>query len=88
VSSSSQPASATPANRSENALGSSLYNFFGPGGLLSRTHPAYEFRRGQLQMAEAVEKAIGERRQLIVEAGTGTGKHWRISCQRSDPASA
>jgi len=41
---------------------------------LSRTHPAYEFRRGQLQMAEAVEQALGEKRHLIVEAGTGTGK--------------
>jgi ATP-dependent DNA helicase DinG len=37
-------------------------------------HPAYEFRRGQLQMAEAVERALEERRHLIVEAGTGTGK--------------
>ena len=54
--------------------GISLYNFFSPGGLLSRTHPAYEFRRGQLQMAQAVEQAIAERRHLIVEAGTGTGK--------------
>ncbi|HXU13595.1 MAG TPA: ATP-dependent DNA helicase [Terriglobales bacterium] len=52
----------------------SLYKFFSPGGLLSRTHPAYEFRRGQLQMAQAVEQAIEERRHLIVEAGTGTGK--------------
>jgi ATP-dependent DNA helicase DinG len=52
----------------------SLYQFFGPGGLLARTHPAYEFRRGQLQMAEAVEQALTERRHLIVEAGTGTGK--------------
>jgi ATP-dependent DNA helicase DinG len=52
----------------------SLHQFFGPGGLLSRTHPAYEFRRGQLQMAQAVEQAIEERRHLIVEAGTGTGK--------------
>ncbi len=52
----------------------SLYQFFGPGGLLARTHPAYEFRRGQLQMAEAVEQALQERRHLIVEAGTGTGK--------------
>jgi ATP-dependent DNA helicase DinG len=51
-----------------------LYQFFGPGGLLARTHPAYEFRRGQLQMAEAVAQAIEERRHLIVEAGTGTGK--------------
>jgi ATP-dependent DNA helicase DinG len=51
-----------------------LYQFFAPGGLLSKTHPAYEFRRGQLQMAQAVEQALEEKRHLIVEAGTGTGK--------------
>jgi len=51
-----------------------LYQFFAPGGLLSRTHPAYEFRRGQLQMAQAVEEALEEKRHLIIEAGTGTGK--------------
>ena len=37
-------------------------------------HPAYEFRRGQLQMAQEVEQALEEKRHLIVEAGTGTGK--------------
>jgi ATP-dependent DNA helicase DinG len=37
-------------------------------------HPGYEFRRGQLQMAQAVELALEEKRHLIVEAGTGTGK--------------
>jgi ATP-dependent DNA helicase DinG len=52
----------------------SLHSFFGPGGVLSRTHPAYEFRRGQLSMAQAIEQALEERRHLIVEAGTGTGK--------------
>ncbi len=51
-----------------------LHQFFSPGGLLAQTHPAYEFRRGQLQMAQAVEQAIEQRRHLIVEAGTGTGK--------------
>jgi ATP-dependent DNA helicase DinG len=51
-----------------------LHGFFGPGGVLSRTHPAYEFRRGQLQMAQAVEHALEEKRHLIIEAGTGTGK--------------
>jgi ATP-dependent DNA helicase DinG len=56
------------------AAGSSLYQFFAPGGLLSKTHPAYEFRRGQLQMAQSVEEAIAEKHHLIVEAGTGTGK--------------
>ena len=68
----SQPASsAAPSARKHDA---SLYQFFAPGGVLSRTHPAYEFRRGQLQMAQAVEQALEERRHLIVEAGTGTGK--------------
>src|SRR5215472_2457053 len=52
----------------------SLYQFFAPGGVLSRTHPAYEFRRGQLQMAQAIEQALDQSRHLIVEAGTGTGK--------------
>lgn len=52
----------------------SLYQFFAPGGVLSRTHPAYEFRRGQLLMAQAVEQALEEKRHLVVEAGTGTGK--------------
>jgi len=52
----------------------SLHNFFSPGGVLSKTHPAYEFRRGQLQMAQTVELALAEKRHLIVEAGTGTGK--------------
>jgi ATP-dependent DNA helicase DinG len=52
----------------------SLHRFFAPGGLLSQRHPAYEFRKGQLAMASAVEEAIAEKRHLIVEAGTGTGK--------------
>jgi ATP-dependent DNA helicase DinG len=51
-----------------------LHQFFAPGGVLAGTHPAYEFRRGQLQMAQAVEQALEEKRHLIVEAGTGTGK--------------
>jgi ATP-dependent DNA helicase DinG len=66
VSTSSQPATS--------ATSGSLYSFFAPGGLLAKTHPAYEFRRGQLQMAEEVAKALEERRHLIIEAGTGTGK--------------
>jgi ATP-dependent DNA helicase DinG len=67
------PAGSQPAT-STSPSGKSLHQFFAPGGLLSRTHPAYEFRRGQLQMAHAVEQALEEKRHLIVEAGTGTGK--------------
>ncbi len=48
--------------------------FFSRAGTLSRCHPNYEFRSGQLEMAEAVESALAERRHLMVEAGTGTGK--------------
>jgi len=49
-------------------------HFFGRNGTLAKWHPNYEYRTGQLQMAEAVEDALANRRKLIVEAGTGTGK--------------
>ncbi|MBI1898532.1 MAG: ATP-dependent DNA helicase [Acidobacteria bacterium] len=49
-------------------------DFFSKRGILSRWHPHYEYRPGQLEMAEAVESAIADGRHLIVEAGTGTGK--------------
>jgi ATP-dependent DNA helicase DinG len=48
--------------------------FFSRRGILSQWHPNYEFRQGQLAMAEAVESALAEKKHLIVEAGTGTGK--------------
>ena len=51
-----------------------LREFFSPGGILERSSLPYEFRPGQLEMAKAVERALEERRHLIVEAGTGTGK--------------
>jgi len=52
----------------------SLQNFFAPGGMLSTSGLPYEYRPGQLEMARAVERALTEKRHLIVEAGTGTGK--------------
>ncbi len=51
-----------------------LHEFFAPGGILARSELPYEYRPGQLEMAKAVERALAERRHLIVEAGTGTGK--------------
>jgi ATP-dependent DNA helicase DinG len=51
-----------------------LHEFFSPGGILSRSPLPYEYRPGQLEMAKAIERALTERRHLIVEAGTGTGK--------------
>src|SRR5580704_7259866 len=52
----------------------SLHDFFAPGGILSQSSLAFEHRRGQYEMARAIESAFKEKRHLIVEAGTGTGK--------------
>lgn len=51
-----------------------MAEIFGPGGLLEKCHPGYEFRRSQLQMAEIVEEAFRSKHHAILEAGTGTGK--------------
>ncbi|HVP89302.1 MAG TPA: ATP-dependent DNA helicase [Casimicrobiaceae bacterium] len=51
-----------------------LQRIFGPEGPLARELPAYRFRNGQLEMAEAIARAMKEGGQLLAEAGTGTGK--------------
>jgi ATP-dependent DNA helicase DinG len=51
-----------------------LYDFFHPGGILAKSTLAFEHRPGQYAMAQAVEQSFQDRRHLIVEAGTGTGK--------------
>jgi len=47
---------------------------FGNGGLISKHHDNYEYRQGQIDMANRVAKAFEDKKHLIVEAGTGTGK--------------
>jgi ATP-dependent DNA helicase DinG len=51
-----------------------VVEILGPGGLLARALPGYEPRPSQVEMAERVAEALAERRPLLVEAGTGTGK--------------
>jgi ATP-dependent DNA helicase DinG len=51
-----------------------LHQFFAPGGVLSRSSLAFEHRKGQYEMARAIEQSFADKRHLIVEAGTGTGK--------------
>jgi ATP-dependent DNA helicase DinG len=51
-----------------------MLEVFGPDGLIAAAHPDYEYRTGQVEMARAVMRAFEEKRHLIVEAGTGTGK--------------
>jgi len=47
---------------------------FGPGGLLAKRHPGYEFRPSQLAMAQIADEAFEKHQHVVVEAGTGTGK--------------
>jgi ATP-dependent DNA helicase DinG len=51
-----------------------MLEVFGPDGLIAAAHAEYEYRPGQVEMARAVMRAFEEKRHLIVEAGTGTGK--------------
>jgi ATP-dependent DNA helicase DinG len=52
----------------------SLNEFFGPDSPLTELLPGFQPRAGQAWMAEAVAGAIDDVGQLVVEAGTGTGK--------------
>ncbi len=47
---------------------------FSADGALGKAIPGFSARKAQLDMAEAVDKAIKNKSQLVVEAGTGTGK--------------
>lgn len=49
-------------------------SILGPAGAIARGLPSYESRPQQLEMAEAVERAIDGGHHLMVEAGTGVGK--------------
>ena len=51
-----------------------MADIFGPGGMLEKRHPGYEFRRSQLVMAEMVDEAFQKHQHALIEAGTGTGK--------------
>ena len=62
----------------------SMQEVFGPGGFLERcmrggfdrsvVNSDYEYRTGQMEMAELVDDAFETHHHAIVEAGTGTGK--------------
>jgi ATP-dependent DNA helicase DinG len=51
-----------------------LAEFFGPESPLQSLLPGFQPRAGQAWMAEAVADALSKNGQLVVEAGTGTGK--------------
>ncbi len=47
---------------------------FSQKGALGKAIPGFQPRQAQIDMAQAVAKAIASESQLVVEAGTGTGK--------------
>ena len=51
-----------------------LEDIFDAGGSLARALKGFVPRRQQLHMAQRVADALEERRTLVIEAGTGTGK--------------
>lgn len=53
---------------------SDIKTLFSTSGALAEKIEGFRPRDAQIQMAEAVDRAIADKSQLIVEAGTGTGK--------------
>ena len=64
------PKKAATAQREE----ITVEGIFGPGGLLEKRHPGYEFRPSQLAMAKIATDAFEKHQHVVIEAGTGTGK--------------
>ena len=60
--------------RTQLAATLTVKRFFARSGPLAKAHPNYEYRKGQIDMAVAIEEAFSQQRHQIVEAGTGTGK--------------
>ena len=53
---------------SQNLLGiqDKIDNVLGPGGVISRQLPSYEFRPQQLRLAKAIGKAIKDNKHLKI----------------------
>ena len=51
-----------------------IAKIFSSEGALGKAIPGFQARQPQIDMAEAVSRAIKDQSQLVVEAGTGTGK--------------
>ena len=51
-----------------------LDDIFSPNGELDNVLDGFVFRDSQLEMAKLIEKGFNEKKHIVVEAGTGTGK--------------
>jgi len=52
----------------------SVHDLLGPSGPLSGALPGFEYREPQQEMAEAIAEVFRDGGELLIEAGTGTGK--------------
>ncbi len=64
-----------------------ILDFFNPNGVLSRGLDNYEYRSQQVDLVKSIAYSFNNRRHLLAEAGTGTGKsmaylvpaiHWAV----------
>ncbi|MDD4224352.1 MAG: helicase C-terminal domain-containing protein [Candidatus Cloacimonetes bacterium] len=72
-----QPPEVAKPNVVENPIPGGRFDIadvFTPDGLLSQKFPNFEFRSGQVEMAQAIDAAFSTGKHLAVEAGTGVGK--------------
>lgn len=51
-----------------------LERVLGPSGPIAEKMPGYEFRPQQIEVALAIERALGSKQHCLAEAGTGVGK--------------
>jgi ATP-dependent DNA helicase DinG len=51
-----------------------LSDYFSINSHLKKEFSGWKFREGQLQLAQAIDNTINQKRILLAEAGTGTGK--------------
>ena len=63
-----------PTGSIEPVAGEAIASIIGPDGAISRVIDGFERRDQQAAMADAVTAAMNDSGQLLVEAGTGTGK--------------
>ena len=64
-----------------------IQTLFKPDGPLASHIDGFKARAPQLDMAEAVARAIKSGGRLLVEAGTGTARLTPTWCRRWNPAS-
>lgn len=67
-------ASLTPAEQPAPLDVAALTALIEPGGQFDRAFPGFEHRPQQVEMLQTVTESFNEGRQILVEAGTGTGK--------------